>query len=55
METDVHDGVVVCQLAAEDPVATVEACKVRADMADSPTAVEVCQIGPVSDGRCLMS
>ena len=48
------DGVVVEELAAQDPVAGHEAGQVRADVADGPTIVKVSQVRVVAHRRRLI-
>lgn len=52
-KADVHDGVVVQQLTAHDPVASHETCQVGTNMADSGAIVEVGKVSVVAHGRCL--
>ena len=52
-KTDVDNRVVVQELAAHDPVSSMEARQVRADVADSATVIEISEECPASDGRSL--
>jgi len=47
----VHNGIIVQHLAAHNPVATVEASKVRASVAQTQICVHVSKHEPVADSR----
>ena len=53
LQSVVDDGLIVGQLATVDPVPGMEACKVRADVANLFVRIVVGQIRPVANSRLL--
>ena len=53
-ETNIDDGVVVQELASQDPVARHEACQVRTDVANGAGVIQISQVGVVANSRRLL-